>query len=308
MTGSAEEGLAELVRLSESLSFRKEAQELVARLLPALRDRLCGASSTIARVFETPTDLDGFGMDPLLPQRLGPLLDFLYGSWWRVEVRSPERLPEGPSVVVANHGGALPWDALLLRLALQRAAPPRDLRPLLEQAAMEIGVFGQLARRLGAVTATPDNAARLLAQGTMVAVFPEGSTGPVKPWADRYRLQRFGRGGFVKVALRAGAPIVPCAILGSEEVSPALSRPGWLAERLRLPLLGLAPGLPLRPLALLPLPARWSIHFGSPIEVKPHGPADAEDAGIVEELTQRTRTALQRMLDEDVESRRSTFL
>jgi 1-acyl-sn-glycerol-3-phosphate acyltransferase len=303
----AEGRLADLAMRTGAASYAEEVRELASRLLPAVRDRLAGVASLV-RTFEAPADLDAFGMDSLLPERLAPLLDFLYGSWWRVEVRSSHHLPEGPAVVVANHGGALPWDALVLRLALLRASPPRELRPLLEQAALDAAVAGRVARRLGAVAATPDNAAKLLSEGKLVAVFPEGTRGAPKPWADRYRLQRFGRGGFAKVALRAAAPIVPCAVVGSEEASPAISRPGWLAERLRLPLLGLAPALPLRPLALLPLPSRWSIRFGAPIEVASHGAAAAENPSVVNDLTERTRSTLQRMLDEDLAARKSVFL
>ncbi len=303
----ADARLADLARRSGPASYGEEVRELAARLLPALRERLGGVASLV-RAFETPTYLDSFGMDPLLPERAAPLLDFLYGSWWRVEVRAGDVVPEGPAVLVANHGGALPWDALVLRLALLRVSPPREVRPLLDQAALDVPIAGRLARRFGAVQATPDSAASLLGQGKLIAVFPEGTRGGAKPWADRYRLQHFGRGGFVKVALRASAPIVPCAIVGSEEASPALSRPGWLAERLRLPLLGLAPALPLGPLALVPLPSRWSVRFGSPIQVSSYGPVAAEDPSVVTLLTERTRSTLQRMLDEDLASRKSVFL
>ncbi len=302
----AEAQLADLARRS-SPSYGEEVGELVSRLLPALKERLEGMVS-LARVFEAPAQLDSFGMDPQLPERAGPLLDFLYSSWWRVELRAADQLPEGAAVLVANHGGVLPWDALVLRLALLRVSPPREVRPLLDQPALDVPVAGRVARRFGAVAATPENAASLLGAGKLVAVFPEGSRGGNKPWADRYRLQRFGRGGFAKVALRAGAPIVPCAILGSEEASPALSRPGWLAERLRLPLLALAPALPIGPLALFPLPSRWSVRVGQPIEVGTHGAAAADDADVVNLLTERTRSALQRMLDEELAARRSVFL
>ncbi len=303
----AEARLSDAARRSGTASYGEEARELLARLLPVLRERMGGVASLL-RALDASAHLDAFGMDPLLPERAALLLDFLYGTWWRVQVRSAHQLPDEAAVVVANHGGALPWDALLLRLAMLRASPPRELRPLLEQATLDMAVVGRIARRLGAVAANPDSAAQLLAQGKLIAVFPEGTCGGPKPWADRYRLQRFGRGGFAKVALRAGAPIVPCAIVGSEEASPAVSHPGWLAERLRLPLLGLGPALPLRPLALVPLPSRWSIRFGVPIEVRSRGEAAAEDPAVVGELTERTRATLQAMLDEDLAARESVFL
>jgi 1-acyl-sn-glycerol-3-phosphate acyltransferase len=141
-----------------------------------------------------------------------------------------------------------------------------------------------------------------------VGVFPEGSAGARKPWRDRYRIQRFGRGGFAKVALRARAPIVPCAIVGSEEASPGISRTGWLAERLGVPLLSSSPTLSVAAAALLPLPSRWSLRFGPPVEVGEGGASAAEDPSTVNQLTERVRAALQAMLDEDVAGRSSVFL
>jgi 1-acyl-sn-glycerol-3-phosphate acyltransferase len=167
-------------------------------------------------------------------------------------------------------------------------------------------VVAKVAPRLGAVAATPENAQALLAQGRLVAVFPEGSLAGEKPWGDRYRLQHFGRGGFAKVALRAGTPIVPCAIVGSEEATPPASRSGWLAERLRLPLLAMAPRIPLGPLAFLPLPSRWTIRFGDPVATAGRGVPT--DAAAVAALAEEARSALQRMLDEDVAARRSVFI
>jgi 1-acyl-sn-glycerol-3-phosphate acyltransferase len=168
-------------------------------------------------------------------------------------------------------------------------------------------VIGPIAVRLGAVRASPEAAERLLAEGTVVGVFPEGSAGARKPWADRYRIQRFGRGGFVKLALRTGAPIIPCAIVGNEEASPGISRTGWLSERLGLPLLSSSPVLRLGAAAFLPLPSRWTLRFGEPIAA-PGGPAAAEDLPAVHALTERVRSTLQAMLDEDLAARRSIFL
>ncbi len=144
--------------------------------------------------------------------------------------------------------------------------------------------------------------------GELVGVFPEGSAGARKPWRERYRLQRFGRGGFVKVALRARVPIVPCAIVGSEESSPGISRAGWLAERLGVPLIGKGAALRFGPAALVPLPSRWSLRFGEPISVADHDPAAADDDAVVNTLTERVRAALQAMLEEDLGARSSVFL
>ena len=282
---------------------------MLARLLPALRQRL-GTLADLVRLLAPPERLDRFGMDARFAERLAPLVEFFYSTWWRTHVRGISSVPaSGPAVIVANHAGVLPWDAFVLRHALRRDHPAhRELRPLLDDRECDVPVFGAAAVRSGAVRASPEAAERILSAGDLVGVFPEGSAGARKPWRDRYTLVRFGRGGFVKVALRARAPIVPCAIVGSEEAAAGISRTGWLAERLGVPLLQANPALRLAPAALLPLPSRWSLRFGEPIEVAGHGPAAAEDPAVVNALAERARAAVQSMLDEDVAARSSVFL
>jgi 1-acyl-sn-glycerol-3-phosphate acyltransferase len=202
----------------------------------------------------------------------------------------------------------VPWDALVLRHALGRDHPAhRDLRPLLDDREVELPVFGPLAVRLGAVRASADAAERILRAGGAVGVFPEGSAGARKPWRERYRLQRFGRGGFVKVALRTGAKIVPCAILGSEEASPGIARTGWLADRLGIPLLS-SSALRVGAAALLPLPSKWTLRFGDPVDVSRMGVAAADDVAAVNGVAEQLRATLQAMLDEGLAVRRSVFL
>jgi 1-acyl-sn-glycerol-3-phosphate acyltransferase len=242
------------------------------------------------------------GLDAELVARSAPLLDFLLDAWWRVEVRGLDRMPAGPAVVVANHGGLLHWHALVLAHVLRRAG--RELRPLLDEHALAPAVSGRLAIRLGAVPATSENALELLRDGVLAAVFPEGSRNEDREWSARYQIRRFGRGGFAAIALRARVPVIPCAIVGAEETAPPFARPGWLAEVLGVPLLGAAPALPLGPLALLPLPSRWSVRFGEPIAAS----GSADDPSAVNLLAEETRATLQRMLDEDVASRRSVYL
>jgi 1-acyl-sn-glycerol-3-phosphate acyltransferase len=215
----------------------------------------------------------------------------------------------GPAVVVANHGGAVPWDAFVLRHALRREHPAhRDLRPLLDDHECALPVLGAAAIRYGAVRASADAADAILAAGGVAGVFPEGSAAAVRPWSERYRIHRFGRGGFVKVALRAGAPIVPCAIIGSEEASPGIARTGWLADLFRIPLLSTSPSFRVAAAALLPLPSRWTIRFAAPIEVAALGPAAASDPDAVNALAERTRATLQALLDEGLAARSSVFL
>lgn len=290
-------------------SAPEELREALARLLPAVKDRFASALDLL-RLLEPAERLDRFGMDPRFAERLEPLVELLHATWWRVAVRDASRVPaSGPAVVVANHGGTVPWDAFVLRHALRREHPAhRELRPMLDDSECDLPVLGAAAVRYGAVRASPDAAASILGSGGVIAVFPEGSAAARKPWRDRYRLQRFGRVGFVKVALRAGATIVPCAIVGSEEASPAISRAGWLAERLGLPLLPGTASLRLGAAALLPLPSRWTLRFGEAVDLSGHEPAAAQDQVTVNAIAERVRTALQAMLDEDVAARTSVFL
>jgi 1-acyl-sn-glycerol-3-phosphate acyltransferase len=307
--GGAEERLAALAARAGAASGAHELREAVAGLLPAVRERL-GGLAELARLVEPPERLDRFGMDPRLAERAEPLVELLYASWWRTTVRGIEHVPAaGPVIVVANHAGHVPWDALVLRHALRRDHPARrDLRPLLDDREVDAPVIGNLAVRLGAVRAGPEAAERLLHDGAVVGVFPEGSAGARKTWRDRYRIHHFGRGGFVKLALRTGAAIVPCAIVGSEEASPGISRTGWLAERLGLPMLSASSSLRLGPAALLPLPARWTLRFGAPIDLGEGTPRTADEPAAVLALTERVRATLQDLLDEDVASRTSVFL
>jgi 1-acyl-sn-glycerol-3-phosphate acyltransferase len=290
-------------------ALEEEAKVAVGRLLPALRARL-GTLADLVRLLEPSERLDRYGMDARFAERLAPLVEFFYATWWRVQVRGIDAVPgTGPALVVANHAGLVPWDAFVLRHALLRDHPAhRQLRPLLDDREVELPVVGPAAVRAGAVRAAPEAAGRILAAGDVLGVFPEGSAGARKPWRDRYTLVHFGRGGFVKVALRAGAPVVPCAIVGSEEASAGISRTGWLAERLGVPLLAANTALRLTPAALLPLPSRWTLRFGEPIETASFGREAGDDPAVVNRLAEQVRSVIQAMLDEDVASRTSVFL
>ncbi|WP_342381779.1 1-acyl-sn-glycerol-3-phosphate acyltransferase [Myxococcus stipitatus] len=244
--------------------------------------------------------LDEYGKDPSLVQRLEPVLEFLYGQYWRVSAQGADHIPGGAVILVANHSGALPYDGLVMSLALARERPDlRESRWLVEDQIFHAPVLGTLFNRLGAVRACPENALRLLDEQRPLVVFPEGYQGLSKPFAERYRLKRFGRGGFVKLALRTGAPIVPVAIVGAEETSPMLGR-------LPASFLGF-PYVPLTPLGPLPLPAKWSIRFGEPISMDGLPPEAADDLGEVGRLTERTREAIQTMLHTQLRQRRSIF-
>ncbi|NVI99048.1 acyltransferase family protein [Myxococcus sp. AM009] len=245
-------------------------------------------------------NLDAYGKDPSLVERLEPVLEFLYSQYWRVSVQGVDHVPPGAAILVANHSGALPYDGLVMSMALTRERPDlREPRWLVEDQVFHAPMVGTLFNRLGAVRACPENALRLLDEHRPLVVFPEGYQALSKPFGERYRLKRFGRGGFVKLALRTGAPIVPVAIVGAEETSPLLGR-------IPASFLGL-PYVPLTPLGPLPLPAKWSIRFGEPIGVEGLAPEAADDLGEVQRLTERTREAIQSMLQSLLRERRSVF-
>src|SRR5262249_23701507 len=151
---------------------------------------------------------------------------FLYAVWWRVEATGVERVPgQGPGLIVANHSGVLPYDGLMIKLAVRHEHPARrDARLLALDMFALLPVLAPLLAKSGAVRANPENGERLLRRGEIVGVFPEGVKGVGKRFRERYKLARFGRGGFVRLALRTGAPIIPCAVVGAEEIHPVLAK------------------------------------------------------------------------------------
>jgi 1-acyl-sn-glycerol-3-phosphate acyltransferase len=253
---------------------------------------------------------DPFGRDPEIEARLRPLLDVLLDRVFKVHLEGAEHVPAtGRALLVANHGGALPWDALVLSAALARAAgePSRPVRALVEDPVMTAPFLGTLMTRLGCVRASQDNATRLLEREALVAVFPEGMQGLGKLYRQRHKLQRFGRGGFVRLARKTGAPILPVAIVGAEDTAPLLGKievffRGQSGAGDGLPYLPVTPLFPLLgPLGLLPLPARWRIRVGAPIDVSTELPETDDIA--VGELAARVRDRIQRDVEELVEAR-----
>jgi 1-acyl-sn-glycerol-3-phosphate acyltransferase len=254
---------------------------------------------------------DDFGIDLEFEELVKPFFVFLYRRWWRVETRGLDRVPaDGAALLVANHGGTLfPYDAAMLKVALKLEHPsPRELRPLVDDFVFQTPFFASLVMRVGGVRACHENAERLLRRGEIVGVFPEGMRGMKKSFFDRYRLERFGR-GFVSLALRTGAPIVPTAVVGAEEIHPLLGTWKWPTRLLGVPYFPVTPTFPwLGVLGLVPLPSKWRIHFGEPVSLgAEHGRADADDPALVDELAERIRGAIQAMVNEARRERGPTF-
>ncbi|OLM20896.1 MULTISPECIES: lysophospholipid acyltransferase family protein [unclassified Pseudonocardia] len=256
--------------------------------------------------------VDEFGFDPELTEALVlPVLRPLYQRWFRVETIGTHHIPEtGGALLVANHSGTLPLDAVMTTVAVHDDHPAnRHLRLLGADLMFTMPVSGSLARKSGATLACNPDAERLMSSGEIVGVFPEGFKGIGKPFRDRYKLQRFGRGGFVSAALRTGVPIIPCSIVGAEEIYPKLGDLAPLARLLGAPYFPITPTFPLLgPAGLVPLPSKWYIEFGEPIRTDGHTAADAEDPMLVFNLTDQVRETIQHTLYRLLSQRRNVFL
>ena len=273
-------------RLGESLAF--------------LRRRLTGQY-----------EVDDFGYDAELTEHvLLPLCRPLYKYWFRVEMSGLENIPDdGGALIVANHAGTMAAiDAVMVQLGIHDEHPAsRPLRLLGADLVFQTPGLGEYARKAGSTLACNPDAERLLSTGELVGVWPEGFKGIGKPFSERYKLQRFGRGGFVTAALSAGVPIIPCSIVGSEEIYPKLGEAKLLARLLGLPYFPLTATFPwLGPLGLIPLPSKWLISFGEPIPTA-HLTEHADDPMLVFNLTDQVRETIQQTLYNLLRHRRTAF-
>lgn len=283
------------------------AQNAAGSLPARLRDSI----DVIARRLTGDYTEDEWGFDEDFAEAVFPLLDFLYTYWWRVEVEGAINVPShGRGLLVSNHAGSLfPFDASMILTAMLKAHPlPRWPRFMVLDWAFALPFISAMMRRVGGVPASPHNAARLLQQDELVMVFPEGVKGTGKPFSERYRLQRFGRGGFVETALRTGSPIVPVAVVGSEEIYPKLGDSSALARATGAPFFPLTPTFPwFGVLGLVPLPSRWRIEFCDPIDLSEHPPEAADDRRLVFDVSEQVRETIQAKLYENLLKRGSVF-
>jgi 1-acyl-sn-glycerol-3-phosphate acyltransferase len=298
-------------RLREGLDSGLELPEALARGAVALPREARDMLERVLSRLEGDVDEDEWGFDEEFADLVEPFFGFLYERWWRVRVEGVERVPaHGRALLASNHAGILPWDATMISMALLREHPlPRYPRFLVLNWAFDLPWVSAGIRKVGGVVASPFNAMRLLEQDHLVAVFPEGVKGTGKPYAERYRLQRFGRGGFVEIALRTGAPIVPVAIVGSEEIYPKLADLPFVARLLGAPYFPVTPTFPLLgPLGVVPLPSKWRIEFLDPIETASYGPDGADDRALVLELSERVRERIQQALYANLVKRGPAFI
>ena len=242
-------------------------------------------------------EIDEFGLDPQIQEILFAAMRPVAEKWFRVEVRGAENIPtEGGALIVANHSGTIPIDAAMTGLAVHDHAH-RNLRLLGADLVFSLPFVGEMARKTGATLACNEDAERLLRAGHVAGVWPEGFKGIGKPYAERYKLQRFGRGGFVSAAMRTGVPIVPVSIVGAEEIYPLIGNIPSLARLLGVPYLPITPFFPLLgPLGMIPLPSKWIIEFGEPIRTDAYPEDAADDPMLVFNVTDQVRETIQQTL------------
>lgn len=287
-------------------AFQHAARELfgdqwepqLARFLAFLRRRVTGDYT-----------VDEYGFDPEVTERffmaaLRPIAQ----QWFRIEVRGIENIPaEGGALVVSNHSGTIPVDGLMTMVSIHDHAG-RHLRPLGADLVFRLPFVGALARKGGATLACNEDAERMLRGGELVGVWPEGFKGIGKPFSDRYKLQRFGRGGFVSAALRTGVPIIPLSVVGAEEIYPLVGNIPSLARLLGVPYIPITPFFPLLgPLGLVPLPSKWLLEFGEPIRTDEYDAGAAEDPMLVFNVTDQVRETIQQTLYSLLVQRESVF-
>jgi 1-acyl-sn-glycerol-3-phosphate acyltransferase len=278
--------------------FGEQWEPQLARFLAFLRRRVTGDY-----------EVDEYGFDPEITERffltaLRPIAQ----KWFRIEVRGAENIPtEGGALVVSNHSGTIPIDGLMTMVTVHDHAG-RFLRPLGADLVFRMPIVSAVARKGGTTLACNEDAERMLRGGELVGVWPEGFKGIGKPYADRYKLQRFGRGGFVSAALRTGVPIIPLSVVGAEEIYPLVGNVPALARLLGVPYIPITPFFPLLgPLGLVPLPSKWFLEFGEPIRTDEFDAGAADDPMLVFNVTDQVRETIQSTLYSLLMQRQSVF-
>jgi 1-acyl-sn-glycerol-3-phosphate acyltransferase len=256
-------------------------------------------------------ETDEWGFDQEFLQVIYPFFNFMYSTYWRVETSGMENVPEeGRGLLVCNHSGQLPWDGSMVGTAIYTEHPmQRVVRTLYATWFPTLPFLSAMFVKLGQVLANEENGVRLLDQDHLVAVFPEGYKGVGKLFKDRYRLARFGRGGFVRMALKTGAPMIPVSIVGAEETYISLAKSDFAARLIGFPYFPISPTFPwLGLLGFIPLPTKWYIDFGEPIPTDHYGPGAANNMMLVSQLADQVRNVVQNMIYARLAQRRSVFL
>jgi 1-acyl-sn-glycerol-3-phosphate acyltransferase len=283
-----------------------------ARRRPQQRARVRPRERPVAEPIGPSRPEDPFGFDEPFRDRVVPVFRFLYERYWRVEAEGLHHVPAtGGAILVANHSGALPFDGAMIVTAMRlEHAQGRTLRFLYDRFVDNLGPVGTFYRRVGGVTASYPNAARLLAAGELVMMFPEGIAGVAKPFTERYRLRQF-RSSFVRLSLTHRVPIIPVAVVGAEEASPVVGRAENAGKLFGIPYIPITPFFPLLGvLGAVPLPTKWFIRIGRPFEFyRPPARDDVINPAVLppRELARRVRRAITTMVKQLRARRQSVF-
>ncbi|MCI0519506.1 MAG: acyltransferase family protein [Chloroflexi bacterium] len=256
-------------------------------------------------------ETDEWGLDLEVVEAVRPFVEFMYKTYWRVQTSGMENVPvEGRALLVANHSGQLPWDGVMVGAGVYLEHPAQRLvRTLYASWFPTLPVFSSLFVKLGQTLATEENGVRLLEQEELVAVYPEGYKGVGKLFKERYRLARFGRGGFVRMALKTRAPVIPVAVVGAEETYISLYKSPTIARLIGFPYFPISLTFPwLGLLGFVPLPTKWYIDFGAPIAMDSYAPEAANNPLLVSQLTDQVRNVVQEMIFDRLAQRKSVFL
>jgi 1-acyl-sn-glycerol-3-phosphate acyltransferase len=295
--------------LSPSPGLAASAAE--ARLLPARRE--AERMRELLPAIEPERTLNDWGRSERVEGYLDrTLVEFFYRYWFRCEVEGVENVPaEGGALLVSNHSGALPPDAPMIAKAIKEEhSYPRPLNITVEHFFKGYPGFSMLIPKLGCVAAHPANVHRLLYdERQLVLVFPEGRKGTEKLFKDRYKLRRFGRGGFVEAAMRAEAKLVPVCVVGAEEAAPIFAQVNLMRRLTGLLYFPITPTFPwLGPFGMLGyLPAKFKLRFLEPIDTASMGADPAADKALVQSVAQEIRSRVQENLHEMVGRRRSVW-
>ncbi|GAB4292453.1 MAG: lysophospholipid acyltransferase family protein [Myxococcota bacterium] len=285
---------------------KEEVKRIESRIDRAIDRMLNAVNPEITKRFDnikSPINefgVDKFGLDPKFVKKLLLPFSLIYYHYFRVKTYGVENIPPGKCLFIANHAGQIPIDAsMIVAAVLLEAEPPRLVRSMVERFAFRLPYVSIFMQRTGQIVGTPDNCLRLLDADESILVFPEGVRGISKLFSERYKLQEF-TSGFMRLALISGAPIVPVAVVGSEEQMPAIANARRLAKLLNMPAFPITPTHPLLPvLGLFPYPVKYHIYFGEPIRFR--GDPDDEEEKLqikVKKVKNTIQTMLQKGLDE----------
>jgi 1-acyl-sn-glycerol-3-phosphate acyltransferase len=256
------------------------------------------------------SDVDEWGRSEHMRSLIRTVYEPIYSRWFRTEWEGLEKIPtEGGALLVANHSGAIPSDAPVIMHGVEKELG-RPVYGLADYFFRTVPVVGTLWARAGGVAAKPENAYRLLHdQQQLALVFPEGTKGPSKSYTDRYQLRRFGRGGFVEIAMRSGVPVIPIAVVGSEEAMPVVLRLPALARAIGVPYVPITANLlALGPLgAIIPFPAKMKLRVLDPIHFETEPDQERYSKSKVMDEAEHIRTLLQSTLFEMLRERRSVW-